>query len=253
MTDQVERERRFHNQRFSQQAHDRAALTGYYSINAHLEQAYNTKVLAHCAGADLLEIGCGTGEVALFWESLGARVTAIDISDEGIARAQQTAAERGGRVRFLRMDAADLGELPPASFDVVTGISILHHLELERAFRSLARVLRPNGRAFFIEPLGHNPVINLFRRLTPALRSADEHPLRLPELKAARHYFADVQSSHFHLLTLLAVPFRRTPWFSRLLGFLHRSDQALFRAVPWVRRWSWIVILELGSPRDLAG
>jgi len=75
MTDQVERERQFHNQRFSQQAHDRAALTGYYSINTHLEQAFNQRVMACCAEADLLEIGCGTGEVALFWESLGARVT----------------------------------------------------------------------------------------------------------------------------------------------------------------------------------
>src|SRR3546814_4334755 len=42
-------------------------------------------------------------------------------------------------------------------------------------FRS--RVLRPGGRAVFIEPLGLNPAIELYRRFTPSARTPDEHPL----------------------------------------------------------------------------
>jgi hypothetical protein len=48
---------------------------------------------------------------------------------------------------------------------------------------SMTKILQPKGKAIFIEPLGHNFLINLYRRLTPNIRSADEHPLLAKDLK----------------------------------------------------------------------
>jgi SAM-dependent methyltransferase len=74
-------------------------------------------------------------------------------------------------VRFLVMDAESLG-FDEGSFDVVVGSGILHHLALRQS-----RVLRPDGCAVFVDPLGHNIFIRLYRKLTPSMRTADEHPL----------------------------------------------------------------------------
>lgn len=245
---QAERERDFHNRRFGQDEHDREEVAGYYGINRHLEADVNGRILAHCIGAQLLELGCGTGEVALFWAAQGAQVTAIDISDEGIRRATDLAGHSEHAPRFLRMDASDMRGLPPDKFDIVTGISVLHHLDLTRAYAEIARVLRPGGRAYFIEPQGHNVLINLFRRLTPRLRSVDEHPLIERDIVLARQWFDEVSVTHYHLFTLLAVPFRTQRWFPSLLDRLNKLDRWTFARLPGLRKLSWILILDLAGP-----
>ena len=59
----------------------------------------------------------------------------------------------------------------------VYGSGILHHLNMKNVCFEISRVLTNNGKIIFIEPLGTNPVINFYRRLTPKSRSVDEHPL----------------------------------------------------------------------------
>ena len=54
---------------------------------------------------------------------------------------------------------------------------MLHHLDLSKCMLELNRLLRINGSIVFMEPLGTNPLINLYRKLTPNSRTADEHPL----------------------------------------------------------------------------
>ena len=66
-------------------------------------------------------------------------------------------------VSFLVMDAESM-KFEDKTFDVVYGSGILHHLNIDKAYRELARVLKPDGVAIFIEPLGHNPLINLYRK-----------------------------------------------------------------------------------------
>jgi len=39
-------------------------------------------------------------------------------------------------------------------FDIVCGGAILHHLDLNKALSEIARVLKPDGKAIFVEPLG---------------------------------------------------------------------------------------------------
>ena len=82
----------------------------------------------------------------------------------------------------------------------------VHHLDIERAFESIKRVLTPGGRCVFLEPLHHNPLINYFRKITPSLRSIDEHPLNMKDLNKICSFFENVKLS-FHVFTvLLALP-----------------------------------------------
>jgi SAM-dependent methyltransferase len=104
---------------------------------------------------DALEIGAGTGyfTLNLLQAGLIGRATATDISAGMLAALDASAAELGVSVRAVRTEAEAL-PFADASFDLVFGHAVLHHIpDLGRAFREFARVLRPGGMlAFCGEP-----------------------------------------------------------------------------------------------------
>jgi len=176
----------------------------------------------------------------------------IDVSQVAVERARAYVAERrrGWRaeVSFRVMDAEHL-EFEDGSFDLVCGVGILHHGDTARLAAESARVLRPGGTAVFLEPMGHNPLINLFRRFTPRLRSDDEHPLLEADLAGLTEHFAEVVVDRFALLTPLATPLMRWRFGTRVAGWLERIDRRLIGRFGWARRWAWIVVIRGNSPR----
>jgi len=93
------------------------------------------------------------------------------------------------------------------SFDIVVGQDILYHLDISQACEEITRVLKPNGRAIFIKPIGHNPIINFYRKLTPQLRSTDEQPLRIIDINYISKYFYKMDVEYLVLISLLLIPF----------------------------------------------
>jgi ubiquinone/menaquinone biosynthesis C-methylase UbiE len=102
-----------------------------------------------------LEIGAGTGYFSLNLIQAGVvrQATCTDISPGMIRTLSANADRLGLAVRTARADAESL-PFPEASFDLVLGHAVLHHLpDLRRAFAEFHRVLRPGGRiAFAGEP-----------------------------------------------------------------------------------------------------
>src|SRR2546421_9497336 len=102
-----------------------------------------------------LEIGAGTGYFTLNLMLAGVLREAVctDISPGMLAALEANATELGLEVETVAGDAERLA-LPDASFDLVLGHAVLHHLpDLERAFAEFHRVLRPGGMlAFAGEP-----------------------------------------------------------------------------------------------------
>lgn len=142
------------------------------------------------------------------------------------------------------MDAHIL-QFSNGTFDLVGSTGILHHLDLVTALSQIARVLRPNGHAVFVEPLGHNPFINQFRKRTPAaIRSIDEHPLLRADLTLFEHYFARVNNEFFYLTALLAA----APGLGFLLPFLESVARALL-AIPPIPPYAWQLLITLSRPR----
>jgi SAM-dependent methyltransferase len=241
------REKKFHDVAFS--GRTREKVDKFYSVFGRTLAFYEDYLAARCKGKRVLEYGCGPGSHTFFLAEREACVTGIDISEVAIQQASEEAQIRGlYEVNYKVMDAESLA-FEDSSFDIVCGSGILHHLDLKRAFTELARTLVPEGVGIFIEPLGHNPLTNLYRRLTPKMRTEDEHPLLMPDLEMAKQYFTKVETHYFHLSTLLAVPFRERPGFERLLSGLEVLDGMLFRFLPATGRLAWIVVLVLTEPR----
>jgi 2-polyprenyl-3-methyl-5-hydroxy-6-metoxy-1,4-benzoquinol methylase len=98
----------------------------------------------------ILDAGCGTGEIALFFASQGRTVTGIDYLEEPICRAKQKAAERGLSANFLVMDALNVKEIPQ-QFDNVIDSGLFHVFSDEdrrRYVEGLATILKPGGKLF---------------------------------------------------------------------------------------------------------
>ena len=97
-------------------------------------------------GTRLLDVGCGTGGVALRAAQAGANVTGIDISPDQLAKARAAAAEAGLAIQF---DEGDAQELPYADgeFDAVASVfGAVFAPDHRRTAVELARVSRPGGR-----------------------------------------------------------------------------------------------------------
>jgi ubiquinone/menaquinone biosynthesis C-methylase UbiE len=159
-------------------------------------------------GADVLDYGCGPGYLAKHLIADGARsVTGIDVSDAEIEQARERATADGvaDRTRFLVEDAHAMS-FPDGSFDVIVGDSILHHLELRKALLEIRRVLRPGGRAVFLEPLWHNPLLRLGRALTPSARTPDEHPLTVHDWALCAEIFPNFEHEERELFTIPLMP-----------------------------------------------
>src|SRR3982751_2497685 len=116
-----------------------------------LEYAYHQ--LGDVAGRRVVDFGCGSGANSVLLAGRGAHVWGIDISEDllRLAKRRLTVSGRDGGATFIAGSAHDM-PFPDASIDVVFGIAILHHLDLNLVSREVRRVLKPGGRAGFHEP-----------------------------------------------------------------------------------------------------
>jgi hypothetical protein len=99
----------------------------------------------------------------------------------------------------------------------------------------------------FLEPLGHNPLINLYRRLTPSMRTTDEHPLRMRDIARMRDSFGHVEVEFFGLLAPLTAFLGRSRPARAVASRLQRVDRWLL-ARPTLQRFAWMGVITARSP-----
>lgn len=112
----------------------------------------------------VLDVGCGTGENALYLASRGFEVLGVDFAAAAIEKARAKARERGLAAQFLHWDALRLADLG-RSFDTVIDVGMFHTLQPEQRSAyaaSLHAAVRPDGCAYLLcwsarNPFGYGP------------------------------------------------------------------------------------------------
>lgn len=109
----------------------------------------------------ILEVGCGNGEFTKRLakiKSKDIKIAAIDLTPDLITLARKTV--KNSNVIF-KIDNLHKLSFNNNEFNLVCGISILHHVDLGKSLSEIYRVLKPGGEIFFTEPNMLNPVIFL--------------------------------------------------------------------------------------------
>jgi len=196
----------------------------------HFDELLRQSVL----GKRVLEIGCGTGDVARRLASFGAAyVLAVDISETRIKEAK--AHEIPGALEFA---VADMSQPLEGIFDVIVGRAILHHLDYQEVLVRLSRTnLSEHGMMIFYEPLGSNPLMRLFQWWSRHAHTEDEHPFERRDLRWLKKTFPDFTLIPVNFLSLplgalSSLIFKKPDnWMLRVAD---RVDQVLAH-VPWLR------------------
>ncbi|HET6762776.1 MAG TPA: class I SAM-dependent methyltransferase [Longimicrobiaceae bacterium] len=222
----------------------------WYSDN---KKAFHERFLQErWKGKHVLDYGCGSGVWSAYFALTGAaRVTGFDLSPVSVAMGQERVRRQGlqDRVRLMAMDATALGFSDDA-FDLVIGHGVIHHvIKYPNIFEELWRVMAPGGRAYFSEGLADFPLWRLWWTLKGEVPDGDV-PIFSREVREKAHMFSDVQIHGDNFVySLKRLLWKRQPSAIRrgLLRACHLADEALFAAIPPLRRWgsySYIVLVK---------
>jgi SAM-dependent methyltransferase len=151
-------------------------------------------------------------------------------------------------VRYIVASAHQL-PLPDEGYDLVFGIAILHHLELPPVASEIFRVLRPGGRAIFMEPVRNSAALRLLRRAIP-FRAPDVSPFERPlvdaELQAFSAAFVPGRSRTFALPHVNVA--QGVPGLSRYIHTCFRIDHAVLSRFPGLQKYGSERVFEIIRP-----
>jgi len=234
------REKNFHNKL---QSKNKGRFENiFYKAIYNSSEDFFTYLEDNAKNSEILDYGCGIGS---FIEKVikynPKKIIGIDISEISINKAKKKSEELKINVDY-RVDNCEKTSFDNNSFDIVYGTGILHHLQTDKCLDEIYRILKSNGNLIFIEPLGTNPIINLYRKLTPNSRSKDEHPLVNQDFKYIKKKFIDTKIKYYGFLTLIFFPFYRSPNRSKLFRLLADLDQYLFK-LKFFQLFAWSVLV----------
>ncbi len=198
----------------------------------------------------ILDFGCGEGWSTIEYGKRGADVFCFDISPGSLQNLLHEAEEEGveKKIRPAVMAAEYLG-YPSKTFDLVLGVSILHHTDVSLVGQEVARVLKPGGRALFIEPLAHNIFLRAFRWLTPNRRTPTEQPMTVGQIRDFSRAFKQGDYRGYHLFSIFPQGILWLTGSQGLFRFSLRVTEMIDRAVlglfPFLQRYCWAAIIEV--------
>ena len=234
------REKKFHNNLQSKK-NGRFENIFYKAIHNSKEDFLDFLKI-NSPNSEILDYGCGVGAFLEKVANLNPKkIIGIDISEVSIEKAKKLVNGKQSKIELF-VDNCENTKFNDNTFDVIYGTGILHHLNFSLCLNELLRILKPGGKFLFIEPLGTNPFINFYRKLTPKARSEDEHPLVEKDFELIQNKFKKVVINYYGFLTLIFFPFYSDPAKSLVFKLLRNMDQFLFK-FNFFKKLAWSVLI----------
>jgi len=233
----------------------------FFEVSTVPENRYMIVEMGDLKGKKILDLGTGLGEAAVYFALQGAEVVATDISGKMLELAKELAKSKGTNIKTVKA-TSDKINLPDKSFDIIYTANLLHHVEIEPTIKEAKRLLKDNGRFFSWDPLAYNPLINIYRKKAMQVRTLDEHPLTINDVKLIKSHFKNTKIKTFWQTTLAIFlkyylidridPNKERYWkriisnekeIRGLYKFLERIDKLIFKIFPFTKWYSWSIVI----------
>lgn len=163
---------------------------------------------------DLLEFGCGAGNLTLPLAKHGFRVTGVDIAPHAITWARERVDGCGYEIDLWTRDLLDLGAAPAARFDIVFDSHCFHCIigADREQFLSVARhLLRPGGMLHIETMCGDVKSERIRKTQDPVSRNLMTGKFATRYVGDAQHITQEVQLAGFQVVYQQIVPSETTP------------------------------------------
>lgn len=198
-------------------------------------------------GKKVLELGTGTGGTATLLAKQGASVVGIDLLPFRLAEAKKRATQHNvaDAVNFCLMDVTQLA-FPANTFDFVISKSVLVFTEHTQTARECYRVLKPGGKAIFIENMRNHPAVWLYRKMFLKY-SGELHYFSVRDIETVGAEFNRLEHREFHLFAVGALLWQKSipiPAFYRwTFRYLKTIDASLLQQFPSLKNLCWITAM----------
>jgi|TARA_B110000967_G_C18800579_1_gene518254 ubiquinone/menaquinone biosynthesis C-methylase UbiE len=234
------REKKFHNELQSKSKGRYEDI--FYKALYGMYKDFNTYLSAKATNKIVLDYGCGTGSVTEKIARLNpSKLFGVDISEVSIKKAMESAKNSNLQIDYTVGNCEDT-KFKTETFDLIFGSGILHHLNLNKSVIEINRILKSNGEMVFLEPLGTNPLINIYRKLTPKSRSIDEHPFLKKDFNFINSLFGRVTVKYYGFFTLVFFLFYKNPQKSKIFKIISKLDDYFFK-IKYFRNLAWSVLI----------
>ena len=198
-------------------------------------------------GKRVLELGTGTGGTATLLAKRGASVVGIDLLPFRLAEARARAAEHSvaEAVNFALMDATHLA-FPDNTFDFIISKSVLVFTDHKQIATECYRVLKPGGKAIFMENMRYHPMVWLYRKMFLKY-SGKLRYFSMRDVETVGAEFEKLEHREFHLSAVSALFWQKCisiPLLYRSsLRILKVIDNSLLKCLPLLNRFCWITAM----------
>ena len=199
------------------------------------EMRFITKQIGNFNGKKILDVGCGLGEVSIYFALKGANVTALDISSGMLKKTSQLAKLNGVKIKTHLATAEDFNFSDNEKFDVIYMGNCLHHANIDRSMKNVVSHLNKDGIFLSWDPIAYNPIINIYRLIATKVRTPDEHPLKLSDIKLIKNYFKFSETNYFWFTTLIIFV------LMFIVQFKNPNKERFWKTVIYEsKRWEWL-------------
>jgi ubiquinone/menaquinone biosynthesis C-methylase UbiE len=225
----------------------------YYQTTNTSREYVSEWIKENAKGKVFLDYACGNGGNAIEAAKAGAKMAiGLDISDVSVNNANQEAEEKGlDNACFIQGDCENT-KLPDNSIDTIICSGMLHHLDLSFAFPELRRILKPGGKILAVEALNYNPIIKIYRMITPSMRTDWEknHILSLKDVKFAKRFFIVQNVKFWHIFSYFSAFLHKQPSLMKMALGTGNALDTLATKIPGLNLMAWQFTFEMVKEED---
>lgn len=256
-------EEEFHDNWARDTSIDSVVVKEFFEAESAIEGKTIILEFGELKGKKILDLGCGTGMSSVYFALKGAHVFAVDISSEMLRKVDELSRKYGVKLDMFKMTAENL-RFDDGYFDFVFASGALHHTDVKLSIPEVSRVLKIGCKAIFLEPLGYNPIINMYRSMTKEIRTESEMPFKYSHLNYMKDYFSEIRHENFWLLSLIVFVYmyiiervdpvtdrywervrRENDKYGKFLKLLHNFDKIILHIFPFLGRFCWNIMVIL--------